>query len=363
MSYIPSKQEESDVANAIDEIVSFLDAEIANKHIPGFAMAAGSAAMNTFLAGDLDLDIFILSSDFETLFDIFSQYWPGFEKKGALLIWHVPNMPLVGKSYEVDLVFVDPKDPKTDTLSHVDHYKNLTDEQINEIRKAKALMKTFGAYAAELGGITGIALTELIVSYGNLQNGCRALMEGLDWLQDPAARSTDPERIRNLLASITKIKWKKVLAACSEYLRKGTFEYRMYTFNEFLEEYKDYVFVGFPRRMDKAIDYQRAMRSIRACVHWLNNIEKGCVKVDFEAFVDNYQVVIAFKADPPILPSERERRVSAGISPEHLRIFLEEHPDAKKVNDYYVLYEKREFTNVERFLENCIIQRWWRTDV
>ena len=320
--YIPSREEKERVKVLINELISTLkklfagyDAQIA---------PVGSTAKDTFLAGDHDIDIYILSDRYRDLYELASAAFPeGHQKHGELLIWNFRY-----KGCDVDLVFVPPDYEKRDTIYHTQFYlEHLTEKDRNEVRKAKAFFKSHGVYGAEVGGIVGVAIEELVRKYHTLENICRLFLENeLEdlWLQDPVL-----DRPRNLLASITKSKYRKIREACRKYLETGTFEYKKYTLEDFIGEHGDYKFVKCDRKFDRATDYNTSVSVCRSVGRLLKNLDSD-IEFECESYV-NDEVVIAFKTQDE-LPPKKEICI-----PKHLEHaiegFVKKHPGVE-------LYEK-----------------------
>jgi len=328
------------IASSIRECITGIDYDL---------KFAGSTELGTFVSGEHDVDVFIISKDKDRAFDMVSKCISGARKKGELDIWHTSV-----DGVEVDIVFIDPRHPKTQTLLHTEHYKKvLTGDMKREIIKAKALMKNRGCYSAELGGITGIALTELIVKYGSLEKACEALErdKGLI-LQDP----TNPKR--NLLASVTPTKWECIKKACREYRETGKLPTEKYTEETFKKEMKEKGFsiLELPRQDDVAVDYSRVMSICNACGNELVNLEKDVEKPECNAYVKS-KTIIAFKA-PEKLSEEKEVRISRNLPEEVLEAFKKVHPDAKVEGEYLVAKVKRKITEPKKWLEQCITDKY-----
>ena len=197
---------------------------------------------------------------------------------------------------------------------------------------AKAFFKSYGVYGAEVGGIVGVAVEELVRRYGTLENICRLFVESNPeelWLQDPVLK-----RPRNLLASVSKSKWKKIRKACREFLETGKFTYRKYTVERFLEDYRGYRIVECERKLDRAVDYHTALSVCNSAGRRVQNLERD-VEYDCEVFVGGDRLLVAFKATPDPLPPKREVCIPKKLT---LAVegFKKAHPDVE-------LYEKGEY--------------------
>lgn len=346
MSYLPTKEDY--------ELIEKIKSKIKDKvkkcliDVDHKLVFAGSTALGTFTRGEYDIDAFIVSKNKDKAFNKITKCIDGTVKKGELDIWHTTM-----DGVDVDMVFLDPEHPKTQTLKHTEHYsKILTDDLKKEIIKAKALMKGRGCYGAELGGITGIALTELIAKYKNLDKACEVLEK------DSSMKLPDPTRPeRNLLASVTKKRWECIKNACEEYRKTGYVPTEKYDDEKFKREMesKSYKVLQLDRKDDVAIDFTRAMSSCVKCGNELKNIEKD-VEVDCNAYVKS-KVNIAYKA-PETLPETKKVKIPLTVRKEALDAFIKAHPDAVKENGYLVAKVERKITKPKEWMEKCIIKKF-----
>lgn len=288
------------VARTIESIVRELQELL--KDINPKIVPVGSTAKGTFISGDADIDIYIITDRYLEAYDRASAYFKnGFRKYGELLIWNFPR-----NGYDVDLVFIPPTYEKIDTLKHTEFFnKHLTDRDRLEVIKAKAFFKSHGVYGAEIGGIVGVALEELVRRYKTLENICKVLTShkyGELWIQDPVLAG---KRKRNLLASINRRKWRLIQKACKEYLRTGTFTYKKYTLDSFIRDHEGWVIIICNRRRDKAIDYHTSLSLCERSARLVRNFEKD-FSYECESFVDANHVVVAVKVEPEVLSEMRE---------------------------------------------------------
>jgi len=347
--YIPSQEEKkrveailNEILNKVRRIYSKYNAEI---------YPVGSTARDTFLPGASDIDIYVLSPNYQDLFEIAKLEFPeGHIKYGELLIWNFPY-----KGFDVDLVFIPPDYEKRDTLYHTEFMlKHLSPEDRNEVRKAKAFFKSKGLYGAEVGGITGIAIEELVRQYKTLENICRLFLKhgyGELWIQDPVLKKP-----RNLIASITKNKYRKIQNACREYIDTGSFTYKKYTESDFKLEYKEYKIIECSRRFDRALDYHTSLSICNSSGNQIKNLEKD-IKFDCEVYVDD-KILIALKTTPKTLSNKKEICIPKELA-HAIKKFREKHPNIE-------LYEKdgyicglvdRKFTDPENKIANLIIEK------
>ena len=351
MSWSPTESEKEKVKTFIDKLTKEVRDFTREAGYEAKVVPVGSTAKDTFLAGDFDVDVFVVSRDYDKLFEL-AKYWKpnGHIKRGELLIWNFRE-----NGFDVDLVFVSPEWEKFGTLRHTEFYRRaLTERDREEIRKAKAFFKTYGVYGAEVGGITGIATEELVRKLGSLDDICKAFLEkehGTWWVQDPTAT-----RKRNLLASINKVRWEQIQEACSEYLKKRTFEYKPFTHEAFIDRHEGERIIWCERKLDKAVDFHTSMSVCEKAGRYAKGYEPD-VKVSCDAYVGD-GIWIAVGVEPPTLPGKKEVCIPESMT-EAIEQFKRMHPDVEMYskNGYKCALVPRKVTNLEEFVVNEILKR------
>lgn len=278
----------------------------------------GSSVIGTFVGEDYDLDVFVVSEDYQTLFELLKERYPwGHIKKGELLIWNFPY-----RGVDVDLVFVPPYYEKVATLKHTRFYReNLTPKMRREIVKLKLFLKTYGLYGAEIGGITGIAATELVRRYGSADRVIRemARWKEIPWLQDPVLKKE-----RNLLASFQPSNLDRLHRACLDYMKRGL-EYSIYTIERFVSEHPGWVCVVREHDGNRAKAYTVSLHKIKSIVNELKNITRGHAEVEYDVYATKREVVICFRANQPT--DYIEVCIPKYARSEHIKRFKEKYPN------------------------------------
>lgn len=299
--YIPSPVEEKLVEETVDRLKLEIENFVDKTKYKARVVPVGSIVKGTFLKGDFDIDIFVVSDNYNELYQLANKFKPqGFRKEaGDLQIWNFRE----GES-DIDLVFVPPNWEKIQTLGHTDFYiEHLGSKQKNEIRKAKAFFKTYGTYGAEVGGIVGVAIEELVRTKGDLKSICKFLSEEREeilWLQDP----TITER-RNLLASINKTRWKQIRNACQAYIVRGFhFEYKEYTKDDFVKRFEEGLVLTCNRKLDKGTDFSTALSVCEKSANYIKSLEPE-VEINCDVFVGN-KIVMGANISPKQLTGKRE---------------------------------------------------------
>ena len=337
MSYIPSPKEVEEVQNFINKLKSKIARFYQENGIHVRIQDVGSTAKGTFVRGDFDVDIYVLTEQPDRANELAKILFPqGSRKYGELLIWH-----FVENHFDVDLVFAQPGHVKEDTLKHPEFFKKaLTPEMKREVVKAKAFFKTNGLYGAEIGGITGVALEELTRRFGTFEKVCRYLAECREkpFLQDPVLKQP-----RDLLASITPKRWKQIQKACRNYLATRTFTYRPFSEEDFRCRYRSHIILEFTRRKDKAIDFHTAQSVATHSARLLRNLEPEA-SFESDVYVTDKKVLIALKAYPSKLSETKKVCVHKKFK-EAVENFRRVHPQAFEEDDYVCAVVPRKFVD------------------
>jgi len=347
MSYLPTKEEKHHVKGVKRKIANKIEKCLIG--VPHKLEFAGSTELETFTKGEYDIDAFVVTRAKGEALNKISGCFTGVKKKGELDIWCTSE-----NGIKTDIVIFDPSEPKTQTLKHTEHYRAvLDDDKKKEIVKAKALMKGHGCYSAELGGITGVALTELISKHENVDNACEVLGEnGSLHLSDP----TKPDR--NLLASVNKKRWRCIKEACKDYNETGKVPLEKYTEKSFKKDKsrQSYNILELPRQDDVAIDYSRSASACEHCGNELKNVEKDVEDPSCDAYVGG-KTVVSYKAPVKLTPMT-ERKISLAVSKDAIEQFKKAHPEAKEQNGYLVAEVTRKVVKPKEWMRKCVTERY-----
>ena len=348
LNYIPSEQEIKNVHEIRDFLIRTVKKQLAEKHIEAEVMAVGSTAKDTFVKGSMDIDIFIVSPKYKEAYKMFQQvFTSGKRKEGPMDIWH-----FIYRNYDVDLVFIPPDHPRIETLEHTAFMnRNLTPELKREVVKAKAFFKSKGVYGAEIGGIVGIAIEELVRQHRTLENVCKTLLSYKEkpYIPDPI----NPQR--NLLASIVKIRWKQIQNACNEYLSKKHFTFQSFTPTEYMKNKRTWTHLNFQRKHDRATDFNTALS---VCNHALNQIRnrEPEVKGTCDAYVWNH-VTISYHVTPEKLPKTKIYCGPPIDRKNAVEAFKFVHPDSFEKDGKICTIVEREKTDVVQWMKDLITNR------
>lgn len=250
LSRIKPTPEERDALKKLSEKVINRIAEVAReKGIEARGLLVGSAARNTWLRGDKDLDIFILLPESLNIAE--------FEKKGIEIAESVaekfeeryaehPYVKAFINGYEVDLVpcYAIPHPGKIKsavdrTPFHnqyvLEHIKNKEDE----VLLLKQFMKGISTYGAELKiqGFSGYLCELLIIKYGSFletlkqakewKYGVKIALEkeGAMGFKHPLVVVDPVDPKRNVAAALSKEKFYQFIAAAREFLEKPSLDF------------------------------------------------------------------------------------------------------------------------------------------
>jgi len=313
MSYIPTKQDETRLRKTLRELKLRL-APLQAKLID-----VGSTAKGTWLSDQSDIDMYVLTEDSQRAYELVKETFPqGHDKKGQLTIW---NFELNG--YDIDLVLAVKGIKREDTMQHTKFFKtHLCKQQIYEVRKTKAYLRTKGLYGAEIGGIVGIAIEELIRQFKTFKEVCRVLTSTIirPTIQDPTMTET-----RDLLACITPLRYKQLLRALADYLVNPRFKYKSMTVQEFMEEYPKHCTLMFKRKYDKGLDFQTLTSIASKAKRILKQLDPE-VTVDFDTYVDSETILMVHRVRPLELPETRTVCVDPKLA--NIEAFKAAHSDA-----------------------------------
>ncbi len=250
LSKIKPTPEEQEALKKLSERIIKRIAEVAReKGIEARGLLVGSAARNTWLRGDKDLDIFILLPENLDIDE--------FEKKGMEIAKSVaenfeeryaehPYVKAFFNGYEVDLV-------PCYAISHPEKIKSAVDrtpfhnqyvlEHIkgkeDEVLLLKQFMKGISTYGAELKtqGFSGYLCELLIIKYGSF---LETLMQAKKWrygvkiafekhealeFKHPLVVIDPVDPKRNVAAALSKEKFYEFIAAAREFLEKPSIDF------------------------------------------------------------------------------------------------------------------------------------------
>jgi tRNA nucleotidyltransferase (CCA-adding enzyme) len=350
-NYLPSSEEIEKTHKIRDYLLRFVRFTIAEKNIEGKVMAVGSTAKDTFVRADTDIDIFIVSPNYQKAYELLKQKLPlGRRKEGPMDIWH-----FIYEGYDVDLVFIPPDHPRIETLIHTEFMnQNLTLQLKREAIRAKAFFKSQGVYGAEIGGIVGIAVEELVRRYGRIEKVCETLLSTseIPFVPDPAK----PDR--NLLASLKKVRWKQLREACRKFLATHEFRYETYTKQDFLSQRETWTHLHFQRKRERPIDFHTALS---ACNHSLNEIKnrEPEVKGTCDAYVFD-EVIVSYNINPKTLPKQKIHCGPSIEMPQAVKAFKTIHTNTFEKEGKICTVVERERTNVVEWMQDLIADRMQR---
>ena len=312
MNFIPSREERELVRRKISELINLLKKKLEEYGIPYEKIVpGGSTAKDTFLTGDHDIDIFVITKYPERVLKVFKEILPnGRRKYGELLIW----CGVTDDGFEVDLVAVNPEYTRRwFTLHHTEIYSKLSESQKTAVRILKALFKSYTCYGAENGGITGVAIEELVRRYSSpndserdiVNNVCSIILRHSSpfWLQDPSAEKYGVKR--NLLSNIYLEKWELIQHACRDWLSNEDFEYVKPSSSRFafIRESQGWSTFKLPSLgRGKDYDFQQARSLCLKYCKLVKQYERDLGECECDAYSDGREVVVAVKVATELTP-------------------------------------------------------------
>jgi tRNA nucleotidyltransferase (CCA-adding enzyme) len=357
--------EEREALKKLSERIIKRIAEVAReKGIEAKGLLVGSAARNTWLRGDKDLDIFILLPENLDLYE--------FEKKGIEIAESVaekfeeryaehPYVKAFFNGYEVDLV-------PCYAISHPEKLKSAVDrtpfhnqyvlEHIqgkeDEVLLLKQFMKGISTYGSELKtqGFSGYLCELLIIKYGSFletlkqakqwKYGVKIALEGEVKFEfehpliviDPV----DPKR--NVAAALSKEKFYEFIAAAREFLEKPSLDFffakpegamSREEFKEQLQKRGTAFYAAVLNTPDVVEDvlYPQLRKAMQSAVDLLERHEFKVFKSD--VYADSKHSIILLELSVCKLPSVR-RHIGPPVEEElHVKKFLAKYRSSANV--------------------------------
>lgn len=183
----PCEDERIRTLNFVKELVEKLNAELRRAGIEAEAEVQGSIAKDTWLAGEKDIDIFIMLPKTYTRDDLWRLLEASKKIIGEDYIEAYAEHPYIEArigEYTIDFVPCFKIDKASEVISSVDrtplHTKyvkeKLNDKIKDEVRLLKRFMKGIGTYGAEIkiGGFSGYLCEILTIHYGSFIKVLRA---------------------------------------------------------------------------------------------------------------------------------------------------------------------------------------------
>lgn len=342
---IPSREERENVKREIYELVGEVRRFLSDRGVEADVKPAGSCAVGTFVSGEHDYDVFVLTDDPEKTFALLGGFAGDMKRKaGELRIWNFK-----WRGADVDLVVVPRRYEKLGTLKHAEFYsRELSDEMKDEVVKGKLLFKSFGAYGAEIGGITGVAIQELIRRKGDLKKLCE---EVVGWEAPPFVQDPVLQRRRSLTASIHPVRLPALKKACQHYLERGLTEYKPYTIERFVEDRE--------REGMKCVVRRHGGDRAKAFTMWLSRCERRCnelrnlegeVYCRCDAYSDKERVAVCFKTDKPESPYILRCVDEEKAGERAVEQFKKRHPNWFKLDGKVCALAERKIKDYDEFM-------------
>jgi len=253
----PSKKEETETLRFVESLINKLNFEIKKLGLKAEACIEGSVAKNTWLAGEKDIDIFILIPK-EYGRSIFAKILEAAKKtsEGNYLEAYAehPYIQAEIKGFTVDFVPCFKLKRAEDAISSVDRTpfhtvyvkKHLSQTGRNEVRLLKRFMRGIEAYGAEIkvGGFSGYLCEILIMYYGSFLNLLRAASnwrerelidlegyykgrekEALNIFNQPLVVIDPVDKDRNVASAVNREKLAEFIAASRLFLEDPRIEF------------------------------------------------------------------------------------------------------------------------------------------
>ena len=300
------------------------------------AEPVGSTVKGTWVKGSkVDIDIYISSECPDALLtEVMKspEYIDGeVLQSGTLKVWRTN-----ANGFPVDLVFMNTKDGKVDTLKHAGFFNShLTEEQKDDVVRLKVLFKSRGLYGAEQGGITGVALEELVRTDEDFDTVISTLRFKDAWdedawfLQDPILKDK-----RNLLASIIPIRRKQISNLVSTFpidfvpgVDKITLQnFTASTFTEqWMKRFPNTGFImTFFRQGEIHVDFSKFLGAANVVLRQMHDLERECFG-EADVFVDDNAIIVAVSLPQQLTVFKTKFMCIVGRDKTEIDTFKEKH--------------------------------------
>ncbi len=403
---VPTNLEKERAMSVFERVKSVLEKAFRDAGLEGEIRLEGSMRHDTWLRGDMDIDIFILlplgdRSDLERVVAICQEI---FKDEWRERYSEHPFGEVIFEGYRVEIVPCFKIERIEDRLSAVDRtplhteflLSRLNDDLRREIRLLKAFMKGIGVYGAELrvGGFSGYLTELLVLYYDSFINVCKNainwkpgktvlqlinfyeyLKVPLDLFNDEPLIFVDPvDRGRNVASALTLEKLDIFRAAAKMFLKHPS-ENFFYPLNPLLslsdgellslmKQRKTFFFALVFKGLEVAPDilWGQIYRSERAIVEAIE--ETGFQIIGSLSWSDETGLVfLLFEVTHREIPAVLKHK-GPPISIEEEINFLEKHLGSSKVlagpyireNRWFVELE-REFTDVISFMRYLLTEK------
>ncbi len=242
----PGPSEERKLSDFSEKLKSVADAYMAR--IDGEAMICGSTGKGTWLRGDHDIDLFLVSPRGADLSEVleFAKLIVS-EMKGEWKLSYAQHPYLQARinGYKVDLVPCYRISKGEKPVSAVDRsplhlafvLENLSEKQRDDVRVLKAFMKSIGAYGSDLRhqGISGYVIEVMVARFGSMEKVLEFLGNaryGASLPERPARRFNDPlvvidpvDENRNTAAALSASNFSRIRFMSSSLLSKPSLRF------------------------------------------------------------------------------------------------------------------------------------------
>jgi len=405
----PKPEEYVKVRKAFEKISNMLKEELKKEGIEAKVELEGSVAKDTWISGDLDLDLFVLypkELGKEWLkdegFKIILRATQNFPRRIAYA--EHPYVRIIVNGLNVDIVpafkLSDPLEAETvvdRTPFHTRYVTSkLTEKQKDHVRLLKKFMKTIGVYGAEIrvSGFSGYLVELLIIHYRSFRNvlekaaetwkpGFIIDIEGYYRKKDYANIAKkfknqpliviDPvDYRRNVAAAVSAKSMATFIAAAKVYLKNPSIEFFFpkeehvnieHVKREILNKPYDYIFVLFPipeKPPDVLWGFLR--RSVKGVASLLTKFGFNVLDYDVWSDESKYGVFVFEVESEEISYFIKSEGPLVNVEP-NATMFLRKYVDSDEtiagpwIEDFkWVVIRKRKFHSAKRLLEERLLE-------
>ena len=398
---VPSAEERRRVARVVDETLRALERASRELGVNVVAEVEGSFAKDTWLAGDVDIDIFLLFSPATPLDELRRQgllvarraaevLGAGWEERYA----SHPYLTLKVEGYSVDVVPayrvdspLEIRSPVDRTPFHTMYVRRSLEERPglrDEVRLLKRFAKGIGVYGAEIRveGFSGYLLELLTLHYGSFKSTIEAaakwrpyrtvidpehhygdLREVLRKFREPLVVIDPVDPRRNVASPVSIESMCKFIAASRAFLRAPSISFfypperAEYVLDELLRSRAVVAIKTSIPRLPEDVLWGQIKRALRALSNGLERA--GFVVYSSHAWTSGEELVLLFELESLTL-SPLEKHYGPPVYSDHDVRFISKYLEGGAVagpyieGDRWVVIRRRKLHSVEQALAKLI---------
>ncbi len=402
----PSRDKDEKIRTIVDKIISVIREYIVKNNVDARITIEGSYAKGTWLADELDVDIFVLTEPKKCKIITQEGFIKELENYLKEKTYNVrreyaqhPYLTITYEDISIDIVpgclVESPKDIQTAvdrTPFHREYVlTKLSEEQKDEVRLLKSFMKGINVYGAEIGikGFSGYLAELLITKYKCFRNVIEAASNWIPpvaidiekhynskeeiiekYPKQPLIVIDPVDPSRNAAAAVSLRSLAVFILAAQKYLEKPSIKYfhikREYREKE--DKYSEIPRIAIRIQPDSDISrdnlWGTIQRIARNLVKILDSYDVKTIEYTTYCPENARRGWIILEFESPILPPYRKQRGPPVWMKNHVKTFLRKYLKCKDTVKLWIDEEghlsvliKRKSTSIEEVLENTLSRR------